>query len=123
MDALILGVRFALVPASREAVLEVMDTHRRDREAKGHYRYPSAGSAFKNNRDFGSPTGKILDELGLRGFAIGDAQIAPWHGNILINRGNATARDIRVLVDEVIRKVRTERGFSLEPEILFVGNW
>jgi len=97
--------------------------YRQDRSDKGHYRFPSAGSAFKNNRDFGAPTGKIIDLLGLRGFGIGGAQIAPWHGNIIINTGNAAAGDIKSLMDEVARRVKEERGVELESEILFVGDW
>ena len=96
---------------------------RRDRTDKGHYRFPSAGSAFKNNHDFGDPTGRIIDQLGLRGLSMGGAQIAPWHGNIIVNNGNATANDIKVLVEEVTRRVKEERGFNLETEILFVGEW
>jgi UDP-N-acetylmuramate dehydrogenase len=60
--------------------------------------------------------------MGLRGFGIGGARVAPWHGNIIINTGGATAGDIRALVDAVGEKVRAERGFVLEPEILFVGD-
>jgi UDP-N-acetylmuramate dehydrogenase len=100
-----------------------MEKNKKERQEKGHYLFPCAGSAFKNNRDFGKPTGLIIDELGLKGFSIGGAQIAPFHGNFVINTGNATAKDIRLLVDEVAAKVKTATGFILEPEILFVGEW
>ena len=122
-DVLILAARFALKKRSPREIREEMDFFRRDRESKGHYRYPSAGSAFKNNRDFGAPTGKIIDELGLRGFRIGGAQVAPWHGNIIINTGGASAEDIRSLIDFVRERARVERGIDLEPEILFSGSW
>ena len=120
-DVLILSARFRLKPGSAELIRREMEARRRDREEKGHYRYPSAGSAFRNSRAFGAPTGKIIDELGLRGFGVGGAQVAPWHGNIMVNTGGATAGDIRALVDAVREKVKAERGFDLEPEILFVG--
>jgi UDP-N-acetylmuramate dehydrogenase len=100
-----------------------MEGYRRDREEKGHYRYPSAGSAFKNNREFGKPTGKIIDELGLKGLAVGGSQVAPFHGNIIINTGNASSADIRSLIDEVAARVRAATGFMLEPEILIIGDW
>jgi len=100
-----------------------MAEYRGDRESKGHYRFPSAGSAFKNNRDFGKPTGMIIDELGLRGLRVGDAEVAPWHGNIIINRGAASAWDIRHLTEEVAQRVLDQRGLQLEREILFVGEW
>ncbi|MDR1901547.1 MAG: UDP-N-acetylmuramate dehydrogenase, partial [Treponema sp.] len=120
---LILSARFAVTfRAASEIRKEIME-HRRDREEKGHYLYPSAGSAFKNNRAFGAPTGKIIDDLGLRGLRSGGARVAPWHGNIFINTGHASAADIRSLMDEVGRRVKEERGFDLEPEILFAGDW
>jgi UDP-N-acetylmuramate dehydrogenase len=120
---LISAASFSLTPGDEKAIRTRMEEHRRDREAKGHYRAPSAGSAFKNNRDFGAPTGKIIEELGLRGFSIGGAQIAPWHGNIIINRGGARAAEIRALVKETAARVMVRRGFILEPELLFVGDW
>jgi UDP-N-acetylmuramate dehydrogenase len=119
----ILAARFALERREKGAIREEMAEHRRDREEKGHYRYPSAGSVFKNNRAFGKPTGKIIDELGLRGLPLGGAQVAPWHGNIIINTGNASAEDIMGLTKLVAEKVRNGQGYELEPEILFTGDW
>ena len=120
---LILSAGFAVKFRESLDIRKENASNRRDRTDKGHYRYPSAGSAFKNNRDFGDPTGRIIDQLGLRGLSIGGAQVAPWHGNIIINTGNATANDIKVLMDEVARRVREERHIDLESEILFVGEW
>jgi UDP-N-acetylmuramate dehydrogenase len=122
-DMLILSASLRLMPRKTPDIRAAMNTHRADREAKGHYRYPSAGSVFKNNPNFGKPTGKIIDELGLCGLQKGGAQVAPWHGNIIVNTGGATASDIRALVDEVAARVKAAAGFTLEPEILFVGDW
>jgi UDP-N-acetylmuramate dehydrogenase len=120
-DNLILSAAFNLKAADVTEIKSKMEKNRQDRQEKGHYRFPCAGSAFKNNHEFGKPTGQIIDELDLRGFQIGGAQIAPFHGNIVINTGNASAADIRALMDEVAAKVKTATGFTLEPEILFVG--
>ena len=122
-EQLITAAGFTLQPADENEIRRAMETNRQDRQAKGHYRFPCAGSAFKNNRDFGKPAGQIIDELGLCGFSLGGAQIAPFHGNIVINTGGATAADIRGLVDEVAARVKAATGFILEPEILFVGEW
>lgn len=92
-----------------------------ERVSKGHFRYPSAGSVFRNNRNFGKPSGKIIDEAGLCGYEIGGAQIAPWHGNFIINRNNARGADIKALVDYTIKVVREKTGFTLEPEVIFCG--
>ena len=122
-DMLILSASFRLTPGKTPDIRATMDAHRADREAKGHYRYPSAGSVFKNNPNFGKPTGKIIDELGLCGLQKGGAQVAPWHGNIIVNAGGACASDIRALVDEVAARVKAASGLTLEPEILFIGDW
>jgi len=118
---LILSAAFNLKPAEINEIKSKMEKNRKDRKEKGHYNFPCAGSAFKNNHKFGKPTGQIIDELGLKGRQIGGAQIAPFHGNIMINTGNATAADIRALMDEVTAKVKEKTGFTLEPEILFIG--
>ena len=120
---LILGARLALSPGEKGEIRREMEEHLRDRELKGHYRYPSAGSVFKNNRAFGKPAGQIIDELGLRGLRAGDAQVAPWHGNIIVNLGNAGAADIRSLTERIAAGVKAARGIELEREILFVGDW
>jgi len=122
-EVLILSARFAVQFRESTDIHKEMEGHRQDRKSKGHYRFPSAGSVFKNNRDFLEPTGRIIDQLDLRGLNIGGAQVAPWHGNIIINTGNATACDIRILMGEVAKRVKEQRGFDLESEVLFVGEW
>lgn len=91
------------------------------RVEKGHFKFPSAGSVFKNNRDFGKPSGALIDEAGLRGRQIGGAQIAPWHGNFIINKGGATCADVKALVALARSAVKERFGFSLETEIIFCG--
>ena len=76
---------------------------------------------FKNNRAFGKPSGKIIDEAGLKGMRSGGAQVAPWHGNFIVNTGGATAADVRALADRIVEIVRQKTGFTLECEILFCG--
>jgi UDP-N-acetylmuramate dehydrogenase len=122
-DCLILEAGFRLMPGDKDAIFGDMERNRQDRRDKGHYRFPCAGSVFKNNPGFGKPTGQIIDELGLRGLAKGGAQVSPFHGNIIINTIGASAEDVRFLMDEVSAKVKTRTGFVLEPEVLFVGEW
>ena len=117
---LILGMSFALQKQEKAHILERMNKYRKDREEKGHYRFPCAGSVFKNNPAFGKSTGLLLDELGCKGLTIGDAQLAPWHGNIIINKGKASAADILALVEALEERARTELGLTLEREILFI---
>ena len=118
-------VRASFVLAERGSIeaWEEMNSYRRDREKKGHFQAPSVGSVFKNNRDFGKPTGRIIDSLGLRGLCFGGAKVAEYHANIIVNSNNATAFDILRLVEEVERRVADSYGFALEREVLLVGDW
>ena len=118
---LITSCAFNLSPGDKDHIVDVMKKNEEDRYAKGHFKYPCAGSAFKNNRKFGKPTGQIIDGLGLKGMRIGGAQVAPFHGNIIVNTGNATAADVHNLVTRVREHVYRETGFDLEPEIVFLG--
>lgn len=92
-----------------------------DRTQKGHFKFPSSGSVFKNDRNFGKPSGVLIDEAGLKGTRIGGAQVAPFHGNIIINAENATASDVKQLVEYVQQKIKEKVGYLLEPEVIFVN--
>ncbi len=83
--------------------------------------HPSAGSVFKKIEGVGA--GRLIDQCGLKGFRIGDAQISHIHANILVNLGHATAADIRALIAHAQRAVEETFGHRLEPEIGFVGEF
>lgn len=102
---------------------EIAQARFHDREKKGHFKAPCAGSTFKNNREFGQPSGKIIDSLGLRGYRIGGAQVSPHHANILINAGNAQAQHIYDLAMHIQQKVKEAYGYYLEPEVVFLGKF
>lgn len=120
---IILSGDFTLKPGNRKELMLKMEEIRQDREAKGHFRAPCGGSTFKNNRAFGAPSGKIIEEAGLKGLRLGGAAVSSWHGNILINENRARAADIDRLIRLVQKKVKEKTGFLLEPEILKVGDW
>ncbi len=123
MRGVILRAGFRLAPGNPRQVEDRMQEHRQDREKKGHFLFPCAGSVFKNNRAFGAPTGVIVDSLGMKGRRIGGAQVAPFHGNIIVNTGGATARDVLALIELVEDEARRRLGFHLEREVLLVGEW
>ncbi len=114
---------FRLAPDNQLKIAARMRERLADRMRKHHFDAPSAGSMFKNNREFGKPTGKILHELGLRGYRIGDAAISRWHANIFINLGNASAKDMRALILHAQALAFAATGRRLEPEVLFVGEF
>lgn len=118
---IIVSATFKTAPGNKAAIRTKMDTRIADRTEKGHFRLPSAGSVFKNNRAFGKPSGKLIEEAGLRGLRIGGAQVAPWHGNFIVNTGSATAHDVMELVKTIQTQVKAQTGFELEPEMIFAG--
>jgi UDP-N-acetylmuramate dehydrogenase len=92
---------------------------------------PSAGCVFQNPdpaRDRlpdGVPAsaGALIDRAGLKGYRIGGARISPAHANFIVNEGQATARDIRALVDEARRAVRARFGIELRDEVVYLGEF
>ncbi|MFQ3621679.1 MAG: UDP-N-acetylmuramate dehydrogenase [Spirochaetales bacterium] len=119
----ILKATLNLYPADPVYLQKKAAEYRADRELKGHYLAPSAGSIFKNDRTFGAPTGVILDHLGFKGKRIGDAEASPLHANIIINRGKARAQDIYRLIQAMQDAVVKTYGRSLELEVLLLGRW
>jgi UDP-N-acetylmuramate dehydrogenase len=83
--------------------------------------HPSAGSIFKKIEGVGA--GRLVDQCGLKGHRIGDAQISHMHANILVNLGAATAKDVRALISLAQSAVREKFKVELEPEIAFVGDF
>jgi UDP-N-acetylmuramate dehydrogenase len=65
--------------------------------------------------------GQLLDECGCRGLRAGDAMVFPRHANIIVNTGQATARDVLALAEEMKARVRERFGVTLEEEVLFLG--
>jgi UDP-N-acetylmuramate dehydrogenase len=123
MDALILRASFRLQKGDSAAILAAMQANRADREAKGHFLWPCAGSVWKNDRSFGEPTGRILDSLGCKGLRVGDAAVSDRHANIIVNLGQATAEQVLELMRIVEARVLEDRGYRLEREILTVGDF
>jgi len=83
--------------------------------------HPSAGSIFKKKEGVGA--GRLVDQCGLKGFRVGDAQISHMHANIMVNLGRATAKDVRELIAHAQREVEENCGVHLEPEIGFIGEF
>lgn len=80
---------------------------------------PSAGSTFK--RPAGHFAGTLIDEAGLKGLTVGGAMVSEKHAGFIINRDNATARDILSLIEEVRRRVYEKSGVTLTPEVRILG--
>ena len=83
--------------------------------------HPSAGSIFKKIEGVGA--GRLIDQCGLKGYRVGDAQISHIHANIMVNLGKATAADVRALIAHAQECVEREHGYRLEPEVGMIGEF
>ncbi len=102
----------------QQAIARQIDTYKKKRQ-ESQPRESSAGCIFKNPT--GTSAGKLIDESGLKGERVGDAEVSAVHANFIINRGEATGADILELVRRVRARVRQVKGVDLQPEVLLYG--
>lgn len=118
-----LSVTFQLERGDTPAMHRIMQENLSWRGARHPWLqfHPSAGSIFKKIEGVGA--GRLVDQCGLKGFRIGGAQISHIHANIMVNLGAASARDVRELITTAQTAVKEKLGYSLEPEIGFIGEF
>lgn len=114
----VLDVTLRLQRGDREEILSKMKDFMQRRKDKQPLEYPSAGSTFK--RPQGAFAGKLIEDCGLRGFAVGGAQISEKHCGFVINKGGASCADVVALTDRVREIVEQKTGYLLEREIRVV---
>lgn len=121
MDAgvVVTDVTLRLSPGDPDSILARMESLARARREKQPLEYPSAGSTFKRPQGFYAA--KLIDDCGLRGLRVGNAQVSEKHTGFVVNLGGATANDILALMDEVKRRVYAATGVTLEPEVRILG--
>ncbi len=90
------------------------------RREKFPYSKPSAGSVFKNPTEVDMAAGKLLDEVGAKGFSVGDAAVSHQHANFILNKGHATAKNIQKAIDILRNRVYKEFGVTLVTEIVVI---
>ena len=116
---IITEVILELQKGKKEEIKEKMDEYVKYRREKQPIEYPSAGSTFKRGTDF--ITAKLIDEAGLKGYSIGDAEVSIKHSGFIINKGNATAKEVLELVEYVREKVKEKFDKNIELEIEVIG--
>ena len=116
--SIILGAELSLVRGNSAELKERMLRYRRERRAR-QPREPSAGSVFKNPP--GYYAARLIEEVGLKGFRVGDACFSPVHANFIVNLGQARASDVLRLMELAVEKVYRAFGVKLEPELEFIG--
>lgn len=112
---------FSLTTGDPGAIREKMEELAAKRKEKQPLEYPSAGSTFK--RPEGYFAGKLIMDAGLRGYRVGGAQVSQKHCGFVINTGDATAQDIRMLIADVSAAVDRQFQVKLEPEIKMLGEF
>lgn len=122
-DDIVLAVTFQLQAGDQAVMHRILQENLSWRGARHPWLqfHPSAGSIFKKIEGVGA--GRLVDQCGLKGFRVGDAQISHIHANIMVNLGNATAADVRKLVATAQAAVQEKFAQHLEPEVKFVGEF
>ncbi len=116
---IVLSTTFSLQPGDADAIHQTMAQLLTARREKQPLEYPSAGSFFK--RPTGYFAGKLIDDCGLRGYRVGDAQVSEKHAGFVINRADATCEEIKQLEQDVRTRVFEECGVTMEPEVRLIG--
>jgi UDP-N-acetylmuramate dehydrogenase len=114
-------VEFLLQPGDHARIVAYRDACKHRREARQPTGFPNAGSVFKNPP--GEVAGRLIEAAGLKGRRRGGAMISERHANFILNLGDATAADVRALMDETTAAVWALHRVRLEPEIKLVGDW
>ena len=120
-EYIVVEATLELQPKDIAEIRERMSELRQQRIEKQPLEYPSAGSTFK--RPEGYFAGKLIMDAGLRGYQVGDAQVSEKHCGFVINRGNATAAEVKQLMQDVAEKVYEEYQVTLEPEVKMIGEF
>lgn len=118
---IVLEVVVRLAEGDRDKISARMEELAKLRRSKQPLEYPSAGSTFK--RPDGYYAGKLIMDAGMRGYRIGGAQVSDKHCGFIINTGRATAADIKEVIEEVQERVKERFHVSLEPEVVFLGDF
>jgi UDP-N-acetylenolpyruvoylglucosamine reductase len=118
---IVLESEIVLKKGDQSAIREKMDDLAARRREKQPLEYPSAGSTFK--RPEGYFAAKLIQDAGLKGFRVGDAQVSEKHCGFVVNRGNATSAEIYELIREVQKRVKESSGVDIETEVICLGEF
>lgn len=116
---IIIAARMRLQPGQQQDIRSKMRGYAGSRREKQPLEYPSAGSVFR--RPDNAYVGPMIENLGLKGYSIGGAQISVKHAGFIINTGNATAWDVMELIEFIQKAAREKYGVELQTEIKIVG--
>jgi UDP-N-acetylmuramate dehydrogenase len=118
-ETIILAARFRLEKGQAAQIKKRTSEIMQWRQEKHPLDLPNAGSIFKNMP--GQPAGKLIEEMGMKGANVGDAQISLKHANFIVNRGKAKASDVLALISLIQSMAKKEKDVNLETEVVIIG--
>ena len=116
---IIINSKIRLEKGNKEEIKKKMEEFSLRRKTKQPINMPSAGSTFKRGNGF--VTAELIDKCGLKGYSIGDAEVSSLHAGFIVNKGNATAKDILELIEYIKQQVKEKFDVDIEPEIQILG--
>lgn len=119
-EGIILDSTLKLQKGNKNEIEAKIEEYTKSRKEHQPLEYPNAGSIFK--RAEGMPTAKMIDDCGLKGYSIGDAEISTKHAGFIINKGKATAKDVLELIEHIKNEVKEKFKLEIELEILVLGD-
>lgn len=120
MNAIIIDTTLEVKKGNKEEIKKKIDELAESRKASQPLEYPSAGSTFK--RKEGVITAKLIDECGLKGYSVGDAEISTKHAGFIINKGKATSKDVIEIINHIKKVIKEKYNIDLDLEILILGD-
>jgi len=119
-NLIILSAKLQFEPKGNiERLLETTQKNFKNKTDTQPYDLPSFGSVFKNPTN--NYAGKLIEEIGLKGFKMGGAEISTMHGNFIVNTSSANSKDILDLITVIQQKVLQKKGIFLQPEVRMIG--
>ena len=116
---IILETKLKLKKGNKDIIKSKMEENNKSRFSKQPIEFANAGSTFK--RKEGISTAQLIDESGLKGYSIGDAEVSTKHAGFLINKGNATFEDMEKLIKYVQKTIYENYNIKIELEVLVIG--
>jgi UDP-N-acetylmuramate dehydrogenase len=121
--SVIYSLQLTMRPTDPQTVKSQIDSILKRRKETQPLEAPSCGSVFKNPKDQGLQAWQVIDQLGLRGHRIGNAQISTKHSNWILNLGQAKAKDVSDLIELVELRAKRELGIEMKPEVIRIGRF
>lgn len=119
-DEIIINITFFARKGIKDKIKEKIDDIRDLRRHKHPLHFPNCGSVFKNPPHI--PAGLLIEKNKLKGYTVGDAQVSDLHGNFIVNLGNATAKDVKAVIEHVKNTIMERENILLHEEVIIVEN-